>query len=315
MDILDFEFSSTPVILCEQDGRIISCNPAARSLRPTPRKGARMKVAVSPCRLPQGKCLVIPYEERLWLLFCDFLQFDYNGAIYPTTLEAVLLSGPEILRAAATYGSIRRAPAASAVKRFRDLLYSRFRYIFAAQVDPFRAHSVCALISAFTRVLPSEHVRFSAEAGSMRLVNTRNAAIMMTSLISILLPFSGSRVSASAGAVGNDLRLCVSARTNIPFPDAHEEDLTSLFRYFPEHTVDLYVADLCIRTCGYTVSCHTCEDGSITVDVYVKTETRLNSVLDPSMKVPFEAELAHLSKKLSQTSANELHQGEGAPHG
>lgn len=298
MDILDFEFLTAPIIQCDEDGRITGMNPAAKALSPKPRKGSRLILTASPCTLPQGRCLVIPHEGSLWLVFCDFLRFDYNGAVYPTTLEAMMLSGEDLLRAAAYYGALRRSPSVSGVKRLRELLYSRFSFIFTAKVDPYRAHSVSSVITAFSKVLPSEHIRFTAESGSTRLLNTRNTTVLMTALLAALLPYAKGRVTASAGAVGDDLRLCVSARTELTLQSSQDSDLSALFRYFPEHAVDLYVADLCIRTCGYTTLCRTDEDGTVSVDIYIKTETNLNAVLEPTSKVPFEKELRLLAEKL-----------------
>ncbi len=298
MDILDFEGSATPVVICEPDGKVIAKNSASRRLSPTVRKGSILNISTPLCRLPQGRCLAVPYEGRVWLLFCDFLRFDFDGAIFPTAREALMLSGEDMLRAMAAHSALCKSRSQAHVARLRELLYSRFAFIFSSPADPVRIHSTARLLKGFENILPSSLVRFTADGGSSRLINTRNATILLTSLISLLLPHAKGRVKADAGRTGDDLRLSVSAMTDITFEDAAGEELTDLYTYFPEHSADLFAADLCGRTCGYTTMYETSESGEISIDVFVKTETELYALLDPTAKVPFEDELALIVKEL-----------------
>ena len=298
MDILDFEGSATPVVMCEPNGRVIGKNAAARALTPSVKKGNVLNASTPLCRLPQGRCFAVTCEGRLWLIFCDFLRFDFDGAVFPTAREALLLSREALLRAIADHGALKKGKLQREVTRLRELLYSKFAFIFSTPSDPFRIHSTARLLKGFESVLPPTLVRFTAEGGSTRLVNTRNAVILLTSLISVLLPRTKGRVKADARETGEDLRLSVSAITDVPFNNASGEDLTELYPFFSEHSADLFASDLCARACGYVTLYETREDGGISIDVYVKTEHDLYSLLDPAEKLPFEEELSVIAKKL-----------------
>lgn len=298
MDILDFEGSATPVVMCGADGRVIAKNRAAESLSPTVRKGSILNITPPLCRLPQGRCFDVPYEGKLWLLFCDFLRFDFDGAIFPTAREALTLSGEDMLKAIADHCALKKCNDRSQVARLRELLYNKFAFIFSAPADPTRVHSTARLLKGFESILPPALVRFTDDSGSSRLVNTRNATVLLTSIISALLPHTKGRVKADARQAGDDLRLSVSAATDIAFENTSGEDLTELYPYFSAHTADLFAADLCARTCGYTTAYEIEGNGGISIDIYIKTETELYALLDPVAKVPFEEELAVIAKKL-----------------
>ncbi len=298
MDILDFEGSATPIILCDQNGRVLDKNSAAKRLTPCPRRGSKLKITPPICRLPQGRCFVVPFEGKVWLLFCDFLRFEFDGAIFPTAREVLMLSGEDLLKATAAHGALKASKSRSHLAKLQELLYNKFAFIFSAPADPQRVHSTASLLRGFEKVLDSPRISLTTSGGSSRLVNTRNATVLLTSLLSILLPHTKGRVKGDVSRVGDDLRLSVSAVTDLRFENSSGEALTDLYDFFPEHSADLFAIDLCVHTCGYTAFYETDEKGGIEISVYVKTETDLYALLDPAAKAPFEEELALLAEKL-----------------
>ena len=282
MDILDFEGSATPIVMCDAGGKVIGKNSAAKRLTPNPRLGSILNISAPICRLPQGRCFVVCHQERIWLVFCDFLRFDFDGAIFPTTREVMMLSGLDLLEAIAANNTLKKSKNLSHLSRLRKLLYDKFAFLFSSVTDPRKVHSTSTLMTAFQKVLSPERVLLTTSGPSSRLVNTRNATVILTSLISILMPHSIGRVKSDMRQAGDDLRLSVRARTDIPFDERTGDDITELFEYFPEHTADLFAIDLCVRTCEYNAAYEIKENGDVSVDVYVKTENDLYALLDPA---------------------------------
>lgn len=289
MDISNFSNSNTPVIECTLTGRVLGMNPAARAGLRGVRIGCRLTVRGKLCSLPFGTCLAAEREGRIYLMFCDFLRFDTDGAVYPTVAEALRMDAQALLDVISTFSDSKHRPQATpSLHRVRQLLYDRFAFVMRGNGSA-DGYSTCssffenyrtAAQKGFARV--GGRLSFQAHALTDDYINVRNATVLITSICTLILSHTaGGTVSVHAAGAGEHLCLDISATPVLPMPVyACGGLLTELLHIFPAGAADLYSAQLCLDACDGRAE-YAIEHGRLSIRLFLQCTKDLYTLLDP----------------------------------
>ncbi len=295
----DFNGSTTPILFCV-NGRVKLINKAARREFNKVRMGNIIDENLHEglCDTKFGKCVGIKSDNGFFLIYCEFLNFANIVPINTTAEQKIAQSGDLILHA-----SENNAGDTVSLSRLRAIILRRMALSFY-DLDTLRVYRSFYFIKEFSRSAEKTfsgigaHFIFTSDTRDKdAFINARNAAILLTQFISMLLLYSRTgAIKAHAYDLPGALGVTLSADLKTPLPYVRgEQDITKLFEYFPAYSVDLCCAQICINTCGYTFIYDSDGKGKIEMTVYFCTEPAPELLLDSSR----DTSLAELSETLA----------------
>jgi len=295
MRIENFDCSATAVLECSTEGKILNKNPAAQKLLTGARKGANLLLSEGIGQIDGKKYMTVLHGERAWLLFFDFLQFDFEGEVFPHAEEYMLLAAEEFLLLEAELSGLRSSLKDNIrLVRIRRMFFERFSFIFQNERNPARLYRIGTFFEYYKAAAKKTYdkvgcrVRFSIHCDdSMLVINARNAAVLLTQLITFFIFHSNNgRVKIEADLVGDYLRVNIEAGLqNIDVVCTADRDLAALYKYYPENAIDLLAVDMIVRACNYMVEYDISPDNKISLRLYLKTEKDVYALFDKNYKI------------------------------
>ncbi|MCI8589207.1 MAG: hypothetical protein HFE77_00605 [Clostridiales bacterium] len=290
MQIKDFEYCATAVLECSTEGKILNKNPAAKKLLADIRKGAVLSFQEGIGSVDDKKYMTILHDGRAWLLFFDFLQFDFEGEVFPHAEEYMLLAGEEFLLLEAELSHLQSNIADNVrLARIRRMFFERFAFVFQNERNPARLYRIGTFFEYYKAASKKTYdkvgcrVRYDIRCDdSLLVINARNAAVLLTQLITFFVFHStDGRTKVEADLVGDYLRVNFEARLqNVAVVCSANRELAALGTYYPENAIDLLAVDLIAKACHYTLEYDISEEQKISLQLYLKTENDVYALLD-----------------------------------